>query len=60
MTSKVLFSVLLIVGVLIILASVFAHSLGLGHVGFGTKKLIGIAVGAIVAIVGIWGIVRQP
>jgi hypothetical protein len=57
MSNRMLFWVLVVVGIIIILVSVFAHQLGIGSSGFGIKKIIGVIVGVIVALGGVWGIV---
>ena len=46
-------------GLAIIVVSVFAHQLGLGSAGFGTKKIAGVAVGAIILLAAIYGYARQ-
>lgn len=45
--------VLLIVGIVVLIVSVAADAIGLGgSPGFGYKQIVGVAVGAIVAIAG--------
>jgi len=57
MEGRSTYIVIAIVGIAIILASIFAHQLGLGAAGFGTKKLAGTVVGAIVLAGALWGMV---
>ena len=42
------------VGILIVLLSAFAHPLGLGHPGFGWKKTLGVVVGVVIIVAGLW------
>jgi hypothetical protein len=45
--------VLLIVGIVVLIVSVAADAIGLGgSPGFGFRQIVGVAVGAIAAIVG--------
>lgn len=47
-------------GILVILASVFADTLGLGTVaGFGWKQGVGVVVGLVLAGVGMWLATRR-
>ena len=53
MDKKTLSTVVLIVGIVILVASLFADSIGIGNnPGFGPKQTIGSVVGAIVTAVG--------
>jgi hypothetical protein len=52
---------LIILGVIIIVASVAADSFGLGiSVGFGWKQILGTAVGVLAVIIGGLLVIRQP
>lgn len=48
--------VIVVIGVLVMLVSIFADPLALGtpHTGFGWKQMLGTAFGAIVAGAGLW------
>jgi hypothetical protein len=60
MSNKTLGIALIIVGILIVVVMLFAHSLGLSaSSAIGMKKALGAAVGAIVAIVGIVMMARK-
>lgn len=53
MNKKNLGIALMVIGVIVLLVSLFADSLGIGGVpGFGYKQIAGAVVGVIVAIVG--------
>lgn len=52
-SKKTIGIVLLVVGVVVLLVSLFAQQLGVGGVGFGPKQIAGVAVGAAAAIVGV-------
>ena len=54
MSTKTLGMVLLVVGILIMVAVLLATPLGIVHSGFGAKHIIGIVVGAVVFIAGIF------
>jgi hypothetical protein len=46
--------VLLVVGIVILVLSLVADSIGIGgHLGFGLSQIVGAVVGAIVTIVGL-------
>ena len=45
---------LITVGVLIVVLFAFAHPLGLGHPGFGWKKTLGVVVGVVIIVAGLW------
>lgn len=59
MEGRTNYIVLAIVGLVILVVSIFAHQLGLGSAGFGTKKIVGAAVGAIIVLAAIYGYTRQ-
>jgi hypothetical protein len=53
MNNKQLGIALLVIGVIILLLSLLANSIGIGGApGFGYKQIAGTVVGAIIAIVG--------
>jgi hypothetical protein len=53
MNNKQLGIALLVIGVIILLLSLLANSIGIGRApGFGYKQIAGTVVGAIIAIVG--------
>jgi hypothetical protein len=57
--NLVMFWALIAIGVIVILVSVFAHQLGLGSAGFGTKKVVGVIVGAVILLIGVWGMMQS-
>ena len=60
MSNKTLGIVLIVVGILIVVAMLFAHSLGLSaSSAIGTKKILGAVVGAVIAIVGVVMMARK-
>jgi hypothetical protein len=47
--------VVLVVGVLLVLLSIFADSLGIGgKPGFGYKQTIGLVIGVVLVAFGLW------
>jgi len=55
MQNRVFAWVLVGVGVLLVLISALANSLGLGvHPGFGWKKTLGVVVGALIIVAGLY------
>jgi hypothetical protein len=56
--KKAIGIVVLVVGIIVLLVSVFAYPIGLGGPGFGPKQIAGTIVGAIVAIVGLTLVLR--
>jgi hypothetical protein len=59
MEDRTFYVVIAIAGVAILLASIFAHQLGLGSATFGTKKIAGAIVGAVVMLAGLIGYARR-
>jgi hypothetical protein len=59
---RILASVLLVVGVLLTIGSIFADQLNLtgGGVGLGWKQLIGVVVGLVLALLGGAWLVQPP
>ncbi len=53
--SKTLGLALIVVGILIVAAVFLAAPLHLASAGFGTKKIIGLAVGLVVLVAGLVG-----
>jgi hypothetical protein len=53
MSKKAVGSVLVLVGVLLVIISVLADSIGIGVPGFGWKQLLGLVVGVVLAATGI-------
>ncbi len=49
---------MLAIGIMILVASLFADSLGIGYPGFGRYQVIGSVVGAVVAAVGLFFTVK--
>lgn len=55
MDKKQLGTILLVVGFILVLISLFADRLGLGEGGFGPKQGAGVAIGVALAILGwVW------
>ncbi len=54
MGSPMLARVVIIVGALLILIALFADPLGLGSPGFGWKQVLGVVVGALVILAGVY------
>jgi hypothetical protein len=55
MQNRALAGVLIGVGVLLVLISALANPLGLGlHPGFGWKKTLGVVVGALIIVTGLY------
>ena len=52
MQKKVLCFVFIGVGIIILLASLFADPIGIGFPGFGTQQVSGTVIGAIIVIIG--------
>jgi len=56
MSAKVRSIVLILIGVALVVLSLFADVLGVGaHAGLGWKQMAGAALGVVVAIVGLLG-----
>jgi len=54
MQRKTLGLIIIIIGIIILLISLFADSLGIGgYPGIGTKQTIGIVVGLVICIIGL-------
>ena len=60
MSKKTIGIILIVLGVILALVSVFADAIGLGGGGFGTKQILGTVIGIVVAVVGIWLAVSKP
>jgi hypothetical protein len=55
MSKKTIGTGLIVIGVILLIVSLFFDSLGLGGApGMGLKQIAGMAVGVIVAIIGGW------
>ena len=55
MNMKMLRAAVIVIGVVLVVASLFADAIGIGgHPGFGRDQAIGFVVGAIVAAVGLF------
>lgn len=55
MDKKRLSTAILVVGIVILVVSLFADSIGIGdHPGFGRDQLLGTVVGAVVTAVGLF------
>jgi hypothetical protein len=53
MSKKAVGTVLLLLGVLLVIISVLADSIGIGVPGFGWKQFVGLVVGVVLAATGI-------
>jgi hypothetical protein len=53
MSKKAVGSVLVLVGVVLVIFSVLADSIGIGVPGFGWKQLLGLVVGVVLTATGI-------
>ncbi len=62
LTLRILASILLIVGILVTIGSIFADQLNLtgGGVGLGWKQLIGAIVGLVLALLGGAWLIQPP
>jgi uncharacterized membrane protein len=60
MSKKTIGIILIVLGVILAVVSAFADRLGIGSGGFGTKQLIGTAIGIIVTLVGVWLALSKP
>ena len=61
MSTKTLGTILLVVGLVIVAAVLLATPLGIVHSGFGAKHIIGVVIGVVVFIVGIFlSFMRKP
>ena len=58
MSARMQFAALIVIGLIVVLVSVFAHALGLGSSGFGAKKLAGTIVGLVIIVIGLVGAMR--
>jgi hypothetical protein len=60
MSQKTLGYVLVVVGVVVLLVSIFADALGLGNgTSFGWKQIAGSVGGVVVAAAGVWMAMRK-
>jgi hypothetical protein len=61
MSNKTIGYALIILGVVVLVISLAADTLGIGNVpGFGWKQILGAVVGAVVALGGVWLALRNP
>jgi hypothetical protein len=60
MNNRTIGFILIALGVILAVVSLAADVIGLGGGGFGLKQILGTAVGATVAIVGIWLVLKKP
>ena len=61
MSKRMIGLVIIIMGVVVLVVSLAADILGLGNVpGFGWKQILGAAVGAFIAVGGVWLAMRKP
>ncbi len=59
MDKKTFSTAVLVVGIVILMASLFADNIGIGsHAGFGPYQAVGSVVGALVAAVGLFFTVK--
>ena len=60
MSNKTIGILLIALGIIIVLVSLVADSLGIGNqMGIGWTQLLGAAIGVIMAIVGVWMVLRK-
>jgi hypothetical protein len=53
--------ILLAIGVIVLLATIFASDLGLGGTTYGLKHILGLVIGIVLAVVGLYAALRpQP
>ena len=61
MNKRTIGFVLVFLGVVMLVISLAADILGLGNVpGFGWKQILGAAIGALIAVDGVWLAMRKP
>jgi uncharacterized membrane protein YeaQ/YmgE (transglycosylase-associated protein family) len=61
MSNKTIGYALIILGVVVLVVSLAADTLGIGNVpGFGWKQILGAVVGAVVVLGGVWMAMRKP
>lgn len=60
MNNRTIGFILIALGVILAVVSLAADVIGLGSGSFGLKQILGTAVGATVAIVGIWLVLKKP
>ena len=57
MSNRVIYGLAVIIGIIVIVIAIFAHSLGLSHTsGLDTRKIILLIVGIVVLLLGLWGV----
>jgi hypothetical protein len=60
MSKKTIGIVLVVLGVVLVLISLGADLIGIGSGGFGYKQIIGVIIGLIAALVGMWLAMSKP
>ena len=60
MSKKTLGILLVVLGVILVVVSLAADTIGIGSGAFGPKQIIGTAIGIILALVGVWLALRKP
>ena len=61
MSKRTLGFALIVVGVVIVAATILADIVGIGSsMGFGWKQQLGTAIGVLTALVGVWLTLRKP
>jgi len=61
MSKRTIGFVLVFLGMVMLVVSLAADTLGIGNVpGFGWKQILGAVVGAVVALGGVWLVFRKP
>ena len=53
MGKRILSVIVIAVGIIILLVSLFADLIGIGYPGFGPKQTAGTVVGAIIGVIGL-------
>jgi hypothetical protein len=56
--GRLLGAIAIVVGIVVILLSVFAHQLGIGSANFGLKHVAGILVGLVIGAIGVTWVVK--
>ncbi|MBE3067704.1 MAG: hypothetical protein IMZ73_09820 [Chloroflexi bacterium] len=61
MSKKTIGFLLIILGVVVLVVTLAADTLGIGNVpGFGWKQILGAVIGVIVALGGVWLALNKP
>ena len=60
MSKKTLGILLIVLGVILVVVSLAADTIGIGSGAFGPKQIIGTVIGIIAALIGVWLALRKP